>query len=64
MSPEDERALTAMLEQTAIAIDRSLLVGEAVRSAALEENEKLRTTLLSSLSHDLQARRFPRSPAP
>jgi two-component system sensor histidine kinase KdpD len=54
ISPEDERALTAMLEQTAIAIDRSLLVGEAVRSAALEENEKLRTTLLSSLSHDLR----------
>jgi two-component system sensor histidine kinase KdpD len=54
VSPEDERALTAMLEQTAIAIDRSLLVGEAVRSAALEENEKLRTTLLSSLSHDLK----------
>ena len=54
ISPEDERALTAMLEQTAIAIDRSLLVGEAVRTAALEENEKLRTTLLSSLSHDLR----------
>lgn len=54
VTPEDERALTAMLEQTAIAIDRSLLVGEAVRSAALEENEKLRTTLLSSLSHDLK----------
>ena len=54
VSPEDERALTAMLEQTAIAIDRSLLVGEAVRSAALEQNEKLRTTLLSSLSHDLR----------
>jgi two-component system, OmpR family, sensor histidine kinase KdpD len=54
ISPEDERALTAMLEQTAIAIDRSLLVGEAVRSAALEENEKLRSTLLSSLSHDLR----------
>ncbi|WP_294541713.1 DUF4118 domain-containing protein, partial [uncultured Rhodoblastus sp.] len=54
ISSEDERALTAMIEQTAIAIDRSLLVGEAVRSAALEENEKLRTTLLSSLSHDLR----------
>jgi two-component system sensor histidine kinase KdpD len=54
ISPEDERAMTAMLEQTAIAIDRSLLVDEAVRSAALEENEKLRTTLLSSLSHDLK----------
>jgi two-component system, OmpR family, sensor histidine kinase KdpD len=54
ISSEDERALTAMIEQTAIAIDRSLLVGEAVRTAALEENEKLRTTLLSSLSHDLR----------
>ena len=54
MTPEDERALTAILEQTAIAIDRALLVGEAVRAAALEDNEKLRTTLLSSLSHDLR----------
>jgi two-component system sensor histidine kinase KdpD len=51
---EDERALTAILEQTAIAIDRSLLIGEAVRAAALEDNEKLRTTLLASLSHDLR----------
>ncbi|MCI4684235.1 sensor histidine kinase [Candidatus Rhodoblastus alkanivorans] len=54
LSPEDERSLTAMLDQTALAIDRSVLVDEAVRSAALEENEKLRTTLLSSLSHDLK----------
>jgi two-component system sensor histidine kinase KdpD len=54
ISPEDERALTAILEQTAIAIDRSLLIGEAVRAAALEDNEKLRTTLLASLSHDLR----------
>lgn len=54
ISPEDERALTAILEQTAIAIDRSLLIGEAVRAAALEGNERLRTTLLASLSHDLR----------
>ncbi|MDR3493403.1 MAG: sensor histidine kinase KdpD [Ancalomicrobiaceae bacterium] len=54
ISPEDERALTAILEQTAIAIDRAILVGEAVRAAALEDNEKLRTILLSSLSHDLR----------
>lgn len=54
VSPEQERALTAILEQTAIAIDRSLLIGEAVRAAALEDNEKLRTTLLASLSHDLR----------
>jgi two-component system, OmpR family, sensor histidine kinase KdpD len=31
-----------------------LLVGESIRAAALAENEKLRTTLLSSLSHDLR----------
>jgi two-component system sensor histidine kinase KdpD len=54
ISPEHERALNLILEQTAIAIDRSLLVKESVKTAALEENEKLRTTLLSSLSHDLR----------
>ena len=54
LSPEDERALSAILEQMALAIDRSLLIGEAVRAAALEDNEKLRVTLLSSLSHDLR----------
>jgi two-component system sensor histidine kinase KdpD len=53
-TPEFERALTALLEQTALAVDRSLLIGEAVRAAALDDNEKLRTTLLSSLSHDLR----------
>ncbi|HUO55730.1 MAG TPA: sensor histidine kinase KdpD [Rhodoblastus sp.] len=53
-TPEFDRAITAILEQTALAVDRSLLVGEAVRAAALEDNERLRTTLLSSLSHDLR----------
>jgi two-component system sensor histidine kinase KdpD len=51
---QQERMLTAILEQAAIAIDRSLLVRESVKTAALEENEKLRTTLLASLSHDLR----------
>ena len=54
LSAQDERMLTSILEQTAIAIDRSLLVGESVKAAALEENEKLRTMLLASLSHDLR----------
>jgi len=54
LAPEQERELAALLEQMALAIDRSLLIGEAVRAAALEDNEKLRTTLLSSLSHDLR----------
>jgi len=51
---QEERMLTALLEQTAIAIDRSRLVGDSVKAAALEENERLRTTLLASLSHDLR----------
>ena len=54
ISPERERALNLILEQTAIAIDRALPVKDSVKTAALEENEKLRTTLLSSLSHDLR----------
>jgi two-component system, OmpR family, sensor histidine kinase KdpD len=54
ISPERERALNLILEQTAIAIDRSLLVKESVKTAALEENERLRETLLASLSHDLR----------
>jgi two-component system, OmpR family, sensor histidine kinase KdpD len=54
VSPELDRALNLILEQTAIAIDRALLVKDSVKTAALEENEKLRTTLLSSLSHDLR----------
>jgi two-component system, OmpR family, sensor histidine kinase KdpD len=54
LSAQEEGTLTSLLEQTAIAVDRSMLVGEAVKAAALEENEKLRMTLLSSLSHDLR----------
>ena len=53
-SVDDENTFAAILEQTAIAIDRSVLAREAVRAAAIEENEKLRTTLLASLSHDLR----------
>ncbi len=51
---EEERSLAAILEQTAIAADRALLVGSTVKAAALEQNEKIRATLLSSLSHDLR----------
>ncbi|MEF3365382.1 sensor histidine kinase KdpD [Methylocystis sp. 9N] len=49
-----ESTIASLIEQTAIAIDRQMLVGESVRAAALEENEKLRTILLSALSHDLR----------
>jgi two-component system sensor histidine kinase KdpD len=51
---ETERALSAILNQTATAIDRALLVVETARADALEQSEKLRTALLSSISHDLR----------
>jgi two-component system sensor histidine kinase KdpD len=54
LSADDERMLTALLDQTAIALDRALLVDEAVQTAALQENEKIRDALLASLSHDLR----------
>ena len=54
VSAEDERALTAILDQTAIALDRALLAREAVKAASMQENEKVRDALLASLSHDLR----------
>ena len=54
ISAEDERALTAILDQTAIALDRALLAREAVKAATMTENEKVRDALLASLSHDLR----------
>jgi two-component system sensor histidine kinase KdpD len=54
LSAQDERILTSILEQTAIAIDRSLLVNDSVKAEAMQESEKLRTILLASLSHDLR----------
>ena len=54
LSAGDEQALAAILDQTVVAIDRSQLVEETTEAAARETNEKLRATLLSSLSHDLR----------
>jgi two-component system sensor histidine kinase KdpD len=54
IAPTLEYALNLILDQTAIAIDRALLVKDSLKSAALEDNEKLRATLLASLSHDLR----------
>ncbi|MDB5641618.1 MAG: kdpD [Hyphomicrobiales bacterium] len=54
LGSEDERMLAAILDQTAIALDRALLVDEAIKVAALQENESIRDALLASLSHDLR----------
>ena len=47
-------ALQSIIEQASIAIDRTLLVQEAARAETAAEGEKLRGTLLSSISHDLR----------
>jgi len=52
--PDEERAISAILGQTAIALDRALLAREAIRAASLEENDRVRDALLASLSHDLR----------
>ncbi len=54
ISGDDEQALASILDQTAIALDRVLLAREAVDTAAMQENEKVRDALLASLSHDLR----------
>jgi two-component system sensor histidine kinase KdpD len=51
---DEERALSSILDQTAIALDRVVLAREAVDTAAMQENEKVRDALLASLSHDLR----------
>lgn len=52
--PHEEQLVRGVLEQTAVAIDRARLARENVRTAALEESERLNTALFSSLSHDLK----------
>lgn len=50
----EERALAAILDQTAIAVDRARLSRESLDHAAKLEGERFRAALLSSISHDLR----------
>lgn len=54
LAPSDEQALGAILDQTAVAIDRARLSKESLEQAARLEGEKFRSALLSSISHDLK----------
>jgi two-component system sensor histidine kinase KdpD len=51
---DEDNMLSAILDQTAIALDRAQLVHEAAKAAALANNEEIRDALLASLSHDLR----------
>jgi two-component system sensor histidine kinase KdpD len=54
LAAEDERVVEALIDQTTVAIERTLLVGDAARAEAAAESERLRSALLSSISHDLR----------
>lgn len=51
---EADRALDALLDQAAIALERAELMEERARGEARAETEALRTALLTSLGHDLK----------
>ncbi len=54
LPPTLDHTLALILDQTAIALDRAALAREALKTTSLEANERLRSTLLASLSHDLR----------
>ncbi|MEW9834455.1 DUF4118 domain-containing protein [Mesorhizobium marinum] len=54
LDAEEEQVLGAVLDQTAIAIDRARLSRESLDQAARLEGERFRSALLSSISHDLK----------
>ncbi|TCH97824.1 sensor histidine kinase KdpD [Roseococcus sp. SYP-B2431] len=52
--PEAHRALEALVDQVAVALERARLADAAARDRARGETEALRTALLTSLGHDLR----------
>lgn len=54
LPPEADRTLNAILDQAAVAIERAGLVHDMAQAEALVATEKLRSALLSSISHDLR----------
>jgi two-component system, OmpR family, sensor histidine kinase KdpD len=54
LTPDERRLLDALLDQTALAIERVHLVDDMDRVQRAVETERLRSALLTSLSHDLR----------
>ncbi|SON54376.1 Sensor protein KdpD [Hartmannibacter diazotrophicus] len=53
-TPDDLRILSALSDQVAIAVERTQLVSDLQDSRLVSETERLRSALLSSVSHDLR----------
>ena len=54
LGPEDSRLLETLADQAAVAIERTALVADVEAARLSAETERLRSALLSSLSHDLR----------
>src|SRR5690349_10167225 len=54
LTPDQRRLLDALVDQGALAIERVLLVEDMDRVKRTVESERLRSALLTSISHDLQ----------
>jgi two-component system sensor histidine kinase KdpD len=54
LNPDEERLLAALIDQAAVAIERIRLAAEMDTARLSAETERLRSALLSSLSHDLK----------
>ena len=54
MAPDTFRLLQASANQTALALERGRMADEAERARVQHETERLRSALLSSISHDLR----------
>jgi two-component system, OmpR family, sensor histidine kinase KdpD len=53
-SIDEERLVSAMLDQGAVALERAELAAATVENEALRRSDKLRGALLNSISHDLR----------
>lgn len=54
LSPEERRLLDALADQAAIAVERTRLAEDIDEARLLAETERLRSALLTSISHDLR----------
>ena len=54
LAPDQRRLLDALTDQAAVSIERISLAEDVDRARLLAETERLRTALLTSLSHDLR----------
>jgi two-component system, OmpR family, sensor histidine kinase KdpD len=54
LSPDQRRLLDALIDQSALAIERVSLVEDLERAKRTAETDRLRSALLTSISHDLK----------